>query len=174
MNSIKIVLLSEDAKIPTRGSPYSAGYDLYSPVNAIVPANGKKLIDLDIAVGLNYGTYGRMAPRSGLATKYMLAVGAGVVDCDYTGPLKVLLFNHSNQDYFVNKWDRIAQLIVTKIEMSDIEIVNDLSPTLRGSNGFGSTGDNVQRVDPTPYKRSKSYNWKGELVYDDVTQAFDV
>lgn len=140
MNTFKIVLLSEEAKIPTRGSPYSAGYDLYSAQEALVPKNGSKLIDIGVAIGLNYGTYGRIAPRSGLATKYMLSVGAGVVDCDYTGPLKVLLFNHSSQDYHVRIGDRIAQLIITKIEMSNIELVDNLTQTLRSSNGFGSTG----------------------------------
>ena len=73
--------------IPTRGSPDAAGYDLYSAEEKVVPARGKMLIDTQISIATPPGTYGRIAPRSGLAAKNMIAMGAGVVDVDYRGSI---------------------------------------------------------------------------------------
>jgi dUTP pyrophosphatase len=86
------------------------------------------------------GTYGRIAPRSGLALKYFIDVGAGVVDSDYRGPLKVVLFNHGEVPFIVKIGDRIAQLICEKIEYPELREVVSLKDTLRGNGGFGSTG----------------------------------
>ena len=88
------------------------------------------------------GTYGRVAPRSGLAAKHHLDVGAGVIDADYRGPVGVVMFNLGQTDYPVKKGDRIAQLILEKILMAEIEEVDDLDDTERGEGGFGSTGKN--------------------------------
>lgn len=81
-----------------------------------------------------------IAPRSGLAWKHSIDVGAGVIDADYRGPVGVVLFNHSEVDFEVKAGDRIAQLIVQKIVTPDVEKVDDLDSTVRGSGGFGSTG----------------------------------
>lgn len=81
-----------------------------------------------------------IAPRSGLAWKYSIDVGAGVIDADYRGPVGVVLFNHSEVDFEVKAGDRIAQLIVQKIVTPEVEQVDDLDSTVRGSGGFGSTG----------------------------------
>lgn len=86
------------------------------------------------------GYYGRVAPRSGLAVKHFIDVGAGVIDEDYRGPLGVVLFNHGQNDFAVKKGDRIAQLLLEKIATPDIEVVEDLDETERGAGGFGSTG----------------------------------
>ena len=91
--------LSDKATIPTRGSPLSAGYDLYSAEDIPVPARGKALVDLQISIACPEGTYGRVAPRSGLASKHSIDTGAGVIDADYRGPVKVLLYNHSDTDF---------------------------------------------------------------------------
>ena len=96
----------------------------------------------DLSVRVPDGTYGRVAPRSGLAAKHHIDVGAGVVDQDYTGNLGVVLFNHDAKDFEIKKGDRIAQLICEKIEYPDIEEVPSLNSTERGSGGFGSTGAN--------------------------------
>lgn len=80
------------------------------------------------------------APRSGLAWKHCIDVGAGVIDADYRGPVGVILFNHSDVDFEVKVGDRIAQLIIEVIMMPDVAEVEDLDATIRGAGGFGSTG----------------------------------
>jgi dUTP pyrophosphatase len=80
------------------------------------------------------------APRSGLAWKHSIDVGAGVIDADYRGPVGVILFNHSDQDFEVKVGDRIAQLIIEKILTPKALEVEDLDSTFRGVGGFGSTG----------------------------------
>ncbi|KAF5363794.1 hypothetical protein D9756_000787 [Leucocoprinus leucothites] len=131
---------SEKARLPTRGSPLSAGYDLYSAEKKVIPAHGKALVNTQISIAVPAGTYGRVAPRSGLASKFMIDTGAGVIDADYRGIVFVLLFNLSNEDFQVEEGDRIAQLIIERIYNPDILEVNDLEETLRGAGGFGSTG----------------------------------
>ncbi|WVO21286.1 uncharacterized protein IAS62_002593 [Cryptococcus decagattii] len=139
-NTLLIKKLSSSATIPTRGSPLSAGYDLYSAEETVVPARGKALIDSGLSIAVPEGTYGRVAPRSGLASKHSIDTGAGVIDADYRGPVKVLLFNYSDADFTIQKGDRIAQLILERIVMAPILEVEDLDVTARGSGGFGSTG----------------------------------
>ena len=91
------------------------------------------------------GNYGRIAPRSGLAAKHMIDVGAGVIDADYRGEVKVLLFNLSDTDFQVNAEDRIAQIIIEKYTPTQIVEVEELSETNRGEGGFGSTGVNSKK-----------------------------
>ncbi|KAJ6403293.1 hypothetical protein OIU84_015243 [Salix udensis] len=126
--------------LPSRGSRLSAGYDLSSASVAKVPARGKALIPTDLSIAIPEGTYARIAPRSGLAWKHSIDVGAGVIDADYRGPVGVILFNHSDVDFEVKIGDRIAQLIVEKILTPDVMEVEDLDATVRGAGGFGSTG----------------------------------
>ncbi|KAH7931276.1 dUTP diphosphatase [Leucogyrophana mollusca] len=132
--------LSAKAKIPTRGSSLSAGYDLYSAEKKIIPARGKALVDTQLSIAVPAGTYGRVAPRSGLASKFMIDTGAGVIDADYRGVVFVLLFNLSDQEFKVEEGDRIAQLIVERIYTPEVLEVEELDETLRGVGGFGSTG----------------------------------
>lgn len=113
---------------------------IYSAYDYSVPARGKQLVKTDIQVELPEGSYGRIAPRSGLAVKNFIDVGAGVVDEDYRGNLGVVLFNHSEVDFDVKKGDRIAQFICERIFYPTIEEVSTLNETERGSGGFGSTG----------------------------------
>ena len=80
------------------------------------------------------------APRSGLAWKNHIGVGAGVVDADYRGNVGVILFNHSDTDFMVAPGDRVAQLILQKVEMLSLEETGELPDTTRGAGGFGSTG----------------------------------
>jgi len=113
--ALQIKLLSETAKAPTRGSAFAAGYDLYASKATTVPARGKVLVDTDISIAVPAGTYGRVAPRSGLASKHSIDVGAGVIDADYRGPVKVLLFNLGEVDFKVEVGERVAQLIVERV-----------------------------------------------------------
>lgn len=83
---------------------------------------------------------GRVAPRSGLASKNFIDTGAGVIDADYRGQVKVLLFNHAETDYEVKEGDRIAQLVLERIYTPEVAEVEDLEESARGAGGFGSTG----------------------------------
>ena len=93
----------------------------------------------DIRIKLPTGTYGRIAPRSGLAIKFQIDIGAGVIDEDYRGNVGVILINHSDDDFPVKKGDRIAQLICEKIIYPEIKVVEQVDSTKRGNKGFGST-----------------------------------
>ncbi|CAH0551149.1 unnamed protein product [Brassicogethes aeneus] len=127
---------------PTKCSKKAAGYDLKSAFDYIVPARGKVTIDTGIKVELPEGCYGRIAPRSVLAAKNFIDIGAGVVDEDYRGVLKVILFNDSNENFQVKIGDRIAQLICQKIYYPELKEVQSLTESERGEDGFGSSGKN--------------------------------
>ncbi|WWC66503.1 uncharacterized protein I206_100405 [Kwoniella pini CBS 10737] len=137
---LDVQLLSERGTMPTLGSDFAAGMDLYSAEDKVVPARGKALIDLQISIAVPNGHYGRIAPRSGLASKHSIQTGAGVIDADYRGPVMVLLFNHSDVDFQVHSNDRIAQLILERISIPRLNQVESLDATVRGAGGFGSTG----------------------------------
>merc|ERR1711973_899918 len=100
------IYIKENALIPTKGSKTAAGYDLYSAYDYVIPAQGKVIAKTDISIRVPDGTYGRVAPRSGLAAKSHLDVGAGVIDQDYTGNVGVVLFNHAQTDFEIKKGDR--------------------------------------------------------------------
>jgi len=142
MDTLQVAKLSEHAMVPTRGSPSAAGYDLYSAEDKIIPGRGKGLVKTDIQVKVPHGTYGRIAPRSGLAWKQHIDIGAGVVDEDYRGNVGVVMFNHADSEFVVKKGDRVAQLVCEKISYPDIEVLDTLDETVRGEGGFGSTGTN--------------------------------
>jgi len=137
---LKFKKLSENAKTPMRGSRNAAGFDLFSAETKEIGANGHGIVKTDISVMLPKGTYGRVAPRSGLAAKYFIDVGAGVVDYDYRGNVGVVLFNHLSKPFQVNKGDRIAQFIVEKICIPKLVEVEEVDETERGAGGYGSTG----------------------------------
>ena len=139
-SKLLIKKLSEFATLPTRGSKFAAGYDLHAAYDYVIKARGKDMVKTDLQIALPSGCYGRIAPRSGLAWKHSIDVGAGVIDEDYRGPVNVILFNLGEQDFEIKRGDRIAQLICEKIEQPEVEEVADLDNTERGTNGFGSTG----------------------------------
>ena len=100
--------LDPKATLPSLGSVNAAGYDLNALVATTVPARGKVLVSTGLAFAIPVGNYGRIAPRSGLAAKHSIDVGAGVIDADYRGEVKVLLFNFSDKDFSIVPGDRIA------------------------------------------------------------------
>lgn len=146
VSNLLIKRRSPSARLPTRGSAHAAGYDLYSAEKKLIPAHGKALIDTQISIAVPFGTYGRVAPRSGLASKFMIDTGAGVIDADYRGIVYVLLFNHSDKDFQVEEGDRVAQLILERIYTPEVAEVEDLDETVRGSGGWGSTGGHSSLV----------------------------
>ena len=143
--TLKFVRLSEHASAPFRGSDRAAGFDLTSAHDCVVPARGMQLVKTDLQIELPAGCYGRVAPRSGLAVKHGIDVGAGVIDEDYRGNVGVVLFNHSDTDFGVHKGDRVAQLICQRIFYPQLEEAQALTDTKRGNEGFGSTGVQAKR-----------------------------
>ena len=152
--SIKIKRLTETAKIPTKGSEYAAGFDLYADNFGnfksekewslmILPGETVK-INTGIAVALPENTWGGIYARSGLATKQGLAPAnkVGVIDSDYRGEIIVALHNHSGYQQILHQGDRIAQLVIHEFKPYDFEEVDELDDTDRGEGGFGSTGSN--------------------------------
>ena len=138
--SLCVKRLTKDAILPTRGSNASVGYDLYSTDQIIIPPTHRALVGTSVAILMPNGVYGRVAPRSGLAVKHGIQVGAGVIDPDYTGEVKVVLFNHGDKVFEVKKGERIAQLILEKCETPGVEEIGVIEETNRGAGGFGSTG----------------------------------
>jgi dUTP pyrophosphatase len=137
--NIELQRLTSDAYVPRKGSEYSAGYDLYSPIDEQIESGERKLIKLNISISIPRHYYGRIAPRSGLSLKG-IDIGGGVVDSDYTGNVGVIIINNSPNVFTIEKGNRIAQLIIEKVANSNLVIVNSLQDTERSSNGFGSTG----------------------------------
>ncbi|NXT47533.1 DUT protein, partial [Pluvianellus socialis] len=139
---LRFTKLTENAFAPSRGSARAAGYDLYSAYDCVIPPMEKAVVKTDIQIALPSGCYGRVAPRSGLAAKHFIDVGAGVIDEDYRGNVGVVLFNFGKETFEVKKGDRIAQLICERICYPELEEVQALDDTERGEDGFGSTGKN--------------------------------
>ena len=101
--TLKIKKMSSSAIIPTRGSEHAAGYDLYSPQDFVVPPRGKFILPLQIAMIIPHGYFGKIHPRSSVDAKRNITTGAGVIDSDYRGEVKVLLRSHSDEDQFFTK-----------------------------------------------------------------------
>ena len=141
--NVKIKKLNENATIPTYGSPYSAGADLYSAMDEVeIAPHTTVLIKTGLVLELPVGFAGLIYARSGLATKRGLAPAnkVGVIDCDYRGEVMVALHNHSETEQTVSKGERIAQLVITPYVVADFEEADELTETVRGEGGFGSTG----------------------------------
>ncbi len=132
--------LNEQAILPTRGSSLAAGLDLYASEEQTIPARGFASVSTGISTAIPENYYGRIAPRSGLAVKFGIDTLAGVIDADYRGEILILLSNHTDKDFSVNKGDRVAQLIIEAIITPEPEFVDELEKTHRGDGGFGSTG----------------------------------
>ena len=136
------VKLEEGAQIPTKGSKDAAGYDLYAYEDISIEAGERALISSGISISIPEGCYGRVAPRSGLACKFSIDVGAGVIDRDYRGIVKVLLINNGKEKFEAAKGTRMAQLILEYYNSPKIIIKDNLDETERADGGFGSTGNN--------------------------------
>jgi dUTP pyrophosphatase len=141
---IAIQKLNQNAKLPTYGSEYAAGADLYACLaeEVTIAPHQTVVIPTGIALELPVGYAGLIYARSGLATKKGLAPAnkVGVVDCDYRGEVKVALHNHSEIPQTVAPAERVAQLVITPYITAVFEEADSLSQTERGAGGFGSTG----------------------------------
>ena len=137
---LKFKKLDPRAILPTRGSAAAAGLDLYSIEVVNLQSLERKLVRTGLAVAIPEGFYGRIAPRSGLATKNGIDVLAGVIDADYRGEIQCLLHNTGHDTVELPAQAKICQLIIEKIITPTPVLVDDLTNTARGSGGFGSTG----------------------------------
>lgn len=139
---IKFKKLHDEAMIPTRATDGSAGFDLYALDSSwyIGPGEWKK-IRTGVALNVGKGNVGLVCPRSGLAAKYGVTVlnAPGIIDEDYRGEVCVLLQNISAEEFYIPPWMRIAQLVIVQCSTDAVE-VDELDETVRGSDGFGSTG----------------------------------
>lgn len=143
--TLRIKRLRPEARIPTYGSPGAIGLDL----SYLCPRTGGTQLlttgdwcayPTGIAVAIPDGYYGRVAPRSGLALRHGIDVLAGVIDSDYRGEIYVILVNHGNEDFWVDDHMRIAQLIIERAARAEVFEQDELPPSIRGTDGFGSTG----------------------------------
>ena len=140
---MQIVKMSSRAVIPTRATKYSVWLDFYSPSDYLIRPLNQIKIPTQIKIRVPQGHYGRLTPKSGLAMKHQIHVGAGVIDPDYTGEVKILLFNAGRLYYLIQKGDPIAQLILEKVSLPILTKVDELPPTNRGEKGCGSHSVNI-------------------------------
>jgi dUTP pyrophosphatase len=138
--SFKIKLLNENSKPPFKADPGAAGYDIFSTEDVRVKPGERALVSTGISCEFSKNFYLRVAPRSGLSTK-CIDVGAGVIDSSYRGEIKVLLINNGFSVFELPSGSKIAQLILERCSDATILVVENLSLTDRGENGFGSTGN---------------------------------
>lgn len=147
MKIINIKKTDENAKIPTYGSEFAAGADLYAVMHneenrvEILPGE-TAFIDTGIVMEIPHGYVGLIYARSGLSCKQGLAPAnkVGVIDSDYRGNIMVALYNQSNEVRTVSEGDRIAQIIIQPVEQFGFKVTENLSNTVRGNGGFGSSG----------------------------------
>lgn len=144
--NVNIKKLNPNAIIPTYGTEFAAGADLYACIedNIVIPAHSTAFIHTGIALEIPAGFAGLIYARSGLACKKGLAPAnkVGVIDSDYRGEIMVALHNHTDSDLFITNGERIAQLIITPYVAANFIEVDELNETVRGEGGFGSTGSN--------------------------------
>lgn len=139
--NLKVKILEPGARLPSRSNPNDAGADLHSIESMMIHPGERKTVGTGIALEIPEGFYGRVAPRSGLASKHGIDVLAGVVDSSYRGEVKVVLLNTDRHNTFhIEKGDRIAQLIIESHFNMPITESQELTGSDRGKEGFGSTG----------------------------------
>jgi len=136
--------LDKDAKGPVRVTDGSAGYDLFSLEGGFIDKYSQSVVRTGISIKLLKNTCGKIYSRSGLSVREKIEVGAGLIDSDYRGEIKVVLYNYSDKPFYFNKHSRIAQMVIHPILTPNIYEVDRLSLTdngnSRGENGFGSSG----------------------------------
>lgn len=133
------IVLDKNAIMPTRAHETDAGLDLYATKRAFIRAGGSEVFDTGVHVELPVGTVGMIKSKSGLNVKHGL-ISEGVIDVGYTGSIRVKLYNLSPEPYIVRKGDKISQLVIMPILTPELELVDELTQSERGNNGFGSTG----------------------------------
>mgnify|MGYP000873108374 CR=1 FL=1 len=141
---IKQIDGAKDLPLPAYMTEGAAGMDLYAnlPDRTIISQGEIKVVSTGICIALPIGYEAQIRPRSGLAAKYGISIvnSPGTIDADYRGEIKVILINHGDKDFIINRGDRIAQMVINKIEIVHFKVEEILDDTERGSGGFGHTG----------------------------------
>jgi dUTP pyrophosphatase len=140
--AIRRLAHGEGLALPAYESEHAAGMDLRAAEDAILPPGGRALVATGFAIALPDGFEAQVRPRSGLAAKHGVTLlnSPGTIDADYRGEIKVLLINHGDAAFAVKRGDRIAQMVVSPVTRVVLKETMELSGTVRGSGGFGSTG----------------------------------
>lgn len=140
--AIRFALTADGARQPTRGTEHASGYDLYAPVAHYITPSQVVVVHIGVVLELPVGFEGQVRPRSSMSKRGLL-VQLGTIDCDYRGPIGATIVNVSREAQKIEPGDRIAQLVLSRVEHFEWELVHkvdELSNTSRGSGGFGSTG----------------------------------
>ena len=144
MVKILIKKLDSKVKLPTYKTVGASGMDLMAFIEQSIKLAPKSscLVPTGLSVAFSDEYEIQIRPRSGLAAKNNISVlnTPGTIDSDYRGEIKIILFNHGNSDFIINNKDRVAQMVLAPVHKMDLEEVKDLPATLRGKDGFGSTG----------------------------------
>lgn len=144
MVKVLVKKLNSKAQLPKYKTSGSSGMDLMASIENPIKIEPQEsaLIATGIAIDIPEGTEVQIRPRSGLAAKSSISVlnTPGTIDSDYRGEIKIILFNHGKEEFTINNNDRVAQMVLMPILKAEFEEVEDLPETLRGSEGFGSTG----------------------------------
>lgn len=133
------VLLEEWAYIPEKAYDTDAGFDIRTPDDLFVPAHGSAVVDTGVHMVIPRGYCGLLVSKSGLNMKHCITT-TGLVDAEYTGSIKVKIYNDSDTEYWFHDGDKITQIMILPVPDVDIEIVDELPNTRRAGNGFGSSG----------------------------------
>ena len=136
---MKVKLIHPDAIVPTRATPWSAGWDLYAVEDTLIIPGTSEVIPLGIAVDVGRGNFGLITHRSSFGFKLDTIASFGVIDADYTNEVKVKLFNLGADGVHIKKGDRVAQLLVVPVDMRSVEVVEELEETTR-KGGLGWSG----------------------------------
>jgi len=144
MVKVLVKKLNSKAQLPKYKTSGSSGMDLMALIENPIKIKPQEsaLIATGISIAIPEGTEVQIRPRSGLAAKFSISVlnTPGTIDSDYRGEIKIILFNHGKEEFTINNNDRVAQMVLMPILKTEFEEVEDLPETLRGSEGFGSTG----------------------------------
>ena len=144
MIKVLVKKLNPEVQLPAYKTSGASGMDLMAFINQPIKLapNNSCLIPTGISVAFSEDYEIQIRPRSGLAAKNNINIlnTPGTIDSDYRGELKIILFNHGNKEFIINNKDRVAQMVLTPVLKMELEETNDLSNTLRGEGGFGSTG----------------------------------
>jgi dUTP pyrophosphatase len=131
MHTLRVKLVDENSKTPIRSTENAAGLDLFAAHDLVIKSHNKAILDTGVALEIPAGCYGRIAPRSTASYKHHFITGAGVIDADYRGTIKVVIFNLGSEDFYIRTGESHTQLILERICFPQIKIVRELSQTNR-------------------------------------------
>lgn len=137
---LKVKRVHPDAKLPTKGTPYAAGFDFYTPERVEFPPKKTTVASLGVSVAIPHGTVLILSEKSGISSRTDLIIRSGIIDSDFRGALRVMYYNAGTDFVVFNAGDKIVQGVLLPIPEATVQEVDELDYTDRGENGFGSTG----------------------------------